>query len=98
MIEASQEQDCIYVSNSPQPVCVDDANASAAWYAIQDYEFPDPGVEMRFPHWVNYIHGLLEEQYDSQTIYRSGFTVETTLDPGLQEAALASIQEQIAKL
>ena len=98
MIEASQEQDCIYVSNSPQSVCVDDANASAAWYAIQDYEFPDPGVEMRFPHWVNYIHSLLEEQYDSQTIYRSGFTVETTLDPGLQEAALASIQEQIAKL
>ncbi len=98
MIESSQEQGCIYVSNSPQSVCVNDTNATSAWYAIQDYEFPDPGVEMRFPHWVNYIYGLLEKQYDSQTIYRSGFTVETTLDPGLQEAALVSIQEQIAKL
>ncbi len=36
---------------------------------------------MRYPHWVNYIRSQLESMYDPQTIYRSGFTVYTTLDP-----------------
>ena len=53
---------------------------------------------MRSPHWVTYIQSLLESQYDPQTIYRSGFTVYTTLDPGLQEAAQNIVKDQVSKL
>ena len=98
MYEASEEQGCIYVSNSVQRICVDLETGSAAAYALEDYEFNQPYVQINYPHWVNYIRTLLEAQYDPQTIYRSGFTVETTLDPRLQELALTALEKHIALL
>jgi penicillin-binding protein 1C len=98
MVTTSTEQGCIYVSNSPLPICVNMANASEAAYALVDYEFQAPDVTIRYPHWVNYIHNLLEEQYDAQTIYRSGFSVETTLDPGMQNTALEAVEKQVLAL
>ena len=53
---------------------------------------------MRYPHWVNYIRSLLDAQYDPQTIYTSGFTVYTTLDPGLQDMAQQIVTSQIKTL
>ena len=53
---------------------------------------------MVYPHWVNYIRYLLETKYDSQTIYRSGFRVYTTLDPTLQKEADRIVAEQVAAL
>jgi membrane peptidoglycan carboxypeptidase len=47
---------------------------------------------------VNYIRSLLESQYDAQTIYRSGFSVYTTLDPDLQSEAEKLVNQQIASL
>jgi membrane peptidoglycan carboxypeptidase len=96
--EASQAQNCIYVSNSIQRICVDLEIGSEAAYALEDYEFSQPDIQIRYPHWVNYIRTLLEEQYDPQTIYRSGFTVETTLDPQLQQVAINSLKSHIALL
>ena len=98
MYETSEAQDCIYVSNSVQRVCVTLEIGSEAAYALEEYEFNPPEFQMRYPHWVNYIRTLLEDQYDPQTIYRSGFTVETTLEPKLQELATASLQKHIALL
>ena len=98
MYEASQENGCIYVSNSPQPVCMDPVTATQAANEMKNYEFHTPYVEIRYPHWVNYVRSLLEKQFDPQTIYRSGFTVYTTLDPGLQDAAEQMVKEQVEKL
>lgn len=98
MYEASEEQGCIFVSNNPQPICVDLETASTAAYELVDYDFPTPDVQMRYPHWVNYIRSLLEQRYDPQTIYRSGFTVYTTIDPGLQEVAQDVVSKQVALL
>ncbi len=95
MYETSQEQGCIFVSNSDQKICVSSDDAARAAYEFVDYEFKSPDIQMRYPHWVNYIRSLLEEQFDPQRIYRSGFTVETTLDPGLQDVALASVQKHV---
>jgi membrane carboxypeptidase/penicillin-binding protein len=53
---------------------------------------------MRYPHWVTFIRSLLESQYDSQTIYRSGFSVYTTIDPNLQEMAQEMVSQQVALL
>ncbi|MDX1600864.1 MAG: transglycosylase domain-containing protein, partial [Anaerolineales bacterium] len=98
MVVTSQEQGCIFVSNSPNPVCINPEDAGAAAAALTNYEFDQPEVSIRFPHWVNYVRGLLEDQYDPQTIYRSGFTVHTTLDPYLQERAQTLVREQIQAL
>lgn len=98
MYQASQEQGCIYVSNSPQRVCVDALAVATATNELENYEFKSADVEIRYPHWVTYIRHLLEQQYDAQTIYRSGFSVYTTLDPGLQDAAERIVADHVASL
>lgn len=98
MYQTSQEQSCIYVSNSPQRVCVDALSVATASSELQDYTFKPAAVPMRYPHWVNYIRGLLETQFDPQTIYRSGFSVYTTLDPGLQDAAEEIVAAHVQSL
>ena len=98
MFQASQEQGCIYVSNNPQPVCLTVVDVTRASDEIKNFNFQPPNIEMRYPHWVTYIRSQLESQYDSQTIYRSGFSVYTTIDPAIQEIAEQAIKEQVAAM
>lgn len=98
MYEASEAKDCIAVSNSDQPICVDAPVATAAVQEMDGYNFQPPVNNMRYPHWVTYIRSVLEETYDPQTIYRSGFTVYTTLDPTLQDQAQAAVAQQVAAI
>jgi membrane peptidoglycan carboxypeptidase len=98
MYQLSAEKTCIKVSNSPQPVCVGVDEALGAAKAIEDFTFPTPNIQMRYPHWVQFVRSQLESMFDAQTIYRSGFTVYTTLDPGLQDAAQQIVTSQVATL
>jgi penicillin-binding protein 1C len=98
MLTLSIERHCIYISNAPDPVCVDGPSAAAAIQNIQNRTFNSPTTVMRYPHWVQYIRTLLEQQFDPQTIYRSGFTVYTTLDPDLEDLAQQSVTNQVASL
>lgn len=97
---AQERGGCIkaYIDGTPQDVCIDANTLQAAYDQIQNYDFNTPGVQMRFPHWVNYIKAQLEAQYDPATIYRSGFTIDTTIDPALQEAAETLVKQQVANL
>jgi len=98
LLALSEERGCIFVSNTEAVVCVDGNAAALALQEIQDRTFVAPVVEMRFPHWVQYIRTQLETMFDPQTIYRSGFTVYTTLDPLLQEAAQLQVTAQVAAI
>jgi penicillin-binding protein 1C len=98
MFQTSQEQGCIFVSNNQQPICVGAGEATAAAEEIRSYPFEVPYTELIYPHWVYYIRSLLESTYDPQTIYRSGFTVYTTLDPALQDRAQQIVLDQVQNL
>ncbi|HEX2980700.1 MAG TPA: transglycosylase domain-containing protein, partial [Anaerolineaceae bacterium] len=98
MYQDSQEKGCIYVSTNIQPVCVDEAAAAAAAMEMENYTFEPNLGRIRYPHWVNYVRSWLEGQYDAQTIYRSGFTVYTTLDPALQDQAEQIVSQHISSL
>jgi len=98
MYQTSQEQGCIQVSNNPQAICIEPGEAAGAAQEIENLDFNPPFREMRYPHWVNYVRSLLESMYDPQTIYRSGFTVYTTLDPELQNSAEQIVRDQIKTL
>jgi penicillin-binding protein 1C len=98
MLALSSERNCIYVSNAAAPVCVDGSAVATAIQEIQHRAFIPAVPAMRFPHWVQYIRTLLEERFDPQTIYRSGFTVYTTLDPDMQDAAQQSVAAQVTAL
>lgn len=98
MYELSAAKHCIAVSNSLQPVCVDIKSALDASKAIEELTFPTPDIQMRYPHWVQFVRAQLESKYDAQVIYRSGFTVVTTLDAGLQDTAQRIVTDQVATL
>jgi membrane peptidoglycan carboxypeptidase len=77
---------------------VDAGDATEALEEIKNYNFQLDQNQMEYPHWVNYIRMLLESQFDAQTIYRSGFTVYTTLDPVLQDMAETIVEQQVKNL
>ncbi len=96
MYRLSAEKNCIYVGNGLEDVCVNEVASAAE--EIEKYQFIPHDYSMRYPHWVNYIRAQLENQFDPQTIYRSGFTVYTTLDPSLQERAQQIVSNQVAQM
>ena len=98
MLTVSTERQCIYVSNSSDKICVDGVAAANAIQEIQNRTFNPPTENMRYPHWVEYIRSLLESRFDPQTIYRSGFTVYTTLDPDMQDTAQQAVTAQVNAL
>ncbi|MDW8298473.1 MAG: transglycosylase domain-containing protein [Anaerolineae bacterium] len=54
--------------------------------------------EMIYPHFVVYVRQLLEAQFGQEALYTSGFSVYTTIDPRIQDAAQAALSRQIAAL
>ena len=98
MYQLSVERSCISISTTPQPVCLGAEEAVAAAEEIASYQFDLPQNQMVFPHWVNFVRTQLEAQFDSQTIYRSGFRVYTTLDPTMQREAERLVKEQVSGL
>ncbi len=98
MFEMSTQNNCITVSNSETPVCVDPVAATQAANEMKAYPFRAPSINAKYPHWVNFVRSKLEEQYDAQTIYRSGFVVYTTIDPVLQDTAQQLVTNQVAAM
>ena len=96
--QASQEQGGIFVGNNAQRLRIEPGEAALAAQELDEYEFKPPDVQIRYPHWVNYVRSQLEEMYEPSVIYRSGFDVYTTLDPGLQDAAQQAVSNQIEDL
>ena len=94
----SEEKGCIEVSNSSERVCVGALEASQAVEGIENYAFTPPNVSIRYPHWVTFVRSQLEEMYDAQTIYRSGFTVYTTIVPALQDEAQQIVTSHVASI
>jgi len=98
MYEMSREKGCIHIGQSLDKVCISPADAVQAVEALEAYEFTPRDTTMKFPHWVVFIQSLLESRIDAQTIYRSGFTVYTTLDPEFQREAEAAVRDQLAQM
>ncbi len=98
MYELSNERNCIEIGSGRPPVCVSYEEATEAGIALENYDFPEITFSMRYPHWVVFIRSLLEKEFDPQTIYRSGFTIHTTLDPSLQDEAERIVKTQVAAL
>ncbi|NMB94929.1 MAG: penicillin-binding protein [Flexilinea flocculi] len=94
----SKEKGCIEVSNAPDKVCIDEMMVDKAIREIEEYDFQQTKFVMKYPHWVNYVRSLLETEYGAQTLYRSGFTVYTTIDPTMQELAQQTVSNQIMNL
>ena len=98
MYQTSQEKSCIYVSTNVEKVCITPEIVIQGAKEIENYQFSLPQNNMSHPHWVNYIRSVLEQQFGTQTIYMSGFSVVTTLDATLQQKAEEVVKNQVQKL
>ena len=55
-------------------------------------------LDVKAPHFVVWIHQLLEQKYGADVLYRSGLRVTTTLDSRLQAVAEEEVRAQVEAL
>jgi len=89
---------CITLGSSKTPTCASLKELSDSATEISAFTFTKPNFDMLYPHWVNYIRSILEQEYGDPTIYRSGFQVYRTLDPALEYAAQQMVSQQVQSL
>ena len=94
----SSERKCISIRNGEKCVSVDPLMVNQAISEIENFSFSYQNIDMIYPHWVNYVYTLLEKQFGAEALYRSGYTVYTTLDPDLQDISEKVLYEQIHTL
>ncbi len=94
----SQREGGIAVRTGKERVTVDAVMVDSAVREISAYEFAPESFDILYPHWVNYVYAMLEEAYGAEALYRSGWTVYTTLDPDLQESAQQILENRSAEL
>jgi 1A family penicillin-binding protein len=70
---------------------VDEAEAASAWDEALTIAAPRQD-EIKAPHWVFYVRGLIEQKHGPRLLYEGGLQVHTTLDLRLQERL-----EQVAR-
>lgn len=83
-----------YESGEKQ-VCVNAEQAVNGLVSLSNREFVPPRSTAQFPHWVNYVRQIIEASFDSQSLYRNGLNIYTTLDPDLQAMAERAVAEQV---
>lgn len=65
--------------------------------ALQSIEFKKYQEKIAAPHFVFYIIDQLEEEYGQEIVEQGGLNVYTTIDPKLQEYAVAAVEEGAAR-
>jgi penicillin-binding protein 1C len=60
--------------------------------------YAPPSNDIKAPHFVMYIKGLLEDQYGFETVERGGLRVTTSLDLNLQNYAQSSVSAEVSGL
>jgi penicillin-binding protein 1A len=75
---------------------ITDAESEAA--TALEFALAEPAVtESRAPYFVEYIKTVLTDEYGSETVFRGGLSVTTTLDLAMQTAAESAIANSLDK-
>jgi 1A family penicillin-binding protein len=94
--EAAKERQRVVLQSMLKHGYIDQQQADMA-YATPIKLRPST-VDIKTPHWVFYVRGLLEQRYGANMMRRGGLRVVTTLDPALQSLTEQAVREQIAQL
>lgn len=55
-------------------------------------------AQTRYPHFINFVQSLVEAEFGADAMFQRGFTVYTTLEPRVQDAAQDALTQQVAAL
>lgn len=94
---------CLQFQHAPynvEPFCVSDALLRSGQVVldkarVEAANYTPRTFQVRYPHFVNYIQTIIEQNFGSDEMFRRGFTIRTTLDPRLQDAAQTALSNQI---
>ncbi len=65
---------------------------------IETTVFQPGEVQVRYPHFVDYVRGLVEAELGEEALFTRGLSIHTTLNPALQEAAQSALSNQVRAL
>jgi membrane peptidoglycan carboxypeptidase len=101
VMQRMQEVGCLTFQSGAQPFCVDAgvirqqainlANVKAARYLPRSVRF-------KYPHFVQFVVDRVNELYPGGEMFRLGFVIRTTLNPAVQDAAEAALDDTMARL
>lgn len=77
----------IALANMLDQEYISNQEAKQAFIKGLDYSFKSSKFNIEAPHFVHWITEILEETYDTETLFKGGFTVKTTLDLDIQKQA-----------
>jgi membrane peptidoglycan carboxypeptidase len=52
----------------------------------------------KYPHFVNFIQSLVEQEFGPDAMFQRGFTIYTTLEPRIQDTAQSALSSQVKAL
>lgn len=108
VLQRMADAPCIQFQHAPytaQPYCVTQADIDpngeqmAVMIALvegADYEPRAFGVQ--YPHFVQIVQAQLENYFGTNEIYSNGYTVTTTLNASIQDAAQVALENQVQRL
>ena len=97
---------CIQFQHAPYdqtPFCVTEQDLRSGRVVldkarVETRSYTPRTFTVRYPHFVNYIQSIVEQNFGTAEMFRRGFTIRTTLDPRLQETAQAALVAQVRAL
>src|SRR5262249_40890986 len=55
-------------------------------------------VQFKYPHFVQFVQALVENQFGSGEMFRRGFVIKTTLNPSVEDVAEAALRQTMTNL
>ena len=94
--DAAKKRQAVVLDLMVEAGYITPAQAEAA--KVEKLELVSQRFSIRAPHFVMYVRQVLEEKYGSETLYKGGLRVHTTLDPRLQAIAERVTKEHVEAL
>ncbi len=97
--ERAKNRQSVVLSLMVEAGYITTAEADAAW--LEPLTYAPLKFDMEHPHFTLYVRQQLEQLdgiIDTESIYKLGLEVTTTLDPDLQDAAERIVADQVARL
>ena len=84
--ETAKRRQAYVLDQMEQAGFITPAQANAARAAPLRLAAPGP-VQVRAPHWVNYVQDVVRQRFGPEALFTAGLRIQTTLDPGIQALA-----------
>ncbi|MBL8162441.1 MAG: penicillin-binding protein, partial [Anaerolineae bacterium] len=101
VMQRMQEVGCLTFQTGGQPFCVDAGVArqqAINLATVKAARYLPRSVRFKYPHFVQFVVDRVNELYPGGEMFRLGFVIRTTLNPAVQDAAEAALDDTMSRL